>query len=243
MNSINLLEHAVRSDLNGKALRVMGVVDPVRLTITNWPEGRVEMVTMDNNPEDPDGGQHEMPFSGQLYIEREDFQEVADKKFFRLTIDKEVRLKSAYIIKCTGVVKDADGRITEILCTYDPESRSGMPGADRKVKGTLHWVSRAEAVPVEVRLYNNLFTVEDPSSDERDFHELLNPESEVVLPVAYVEPWAAQMAAQWQKSSREHPDGVNRLFQFQRIGYFAVDYDTTAGHIVFNRTTLLRDSK
>lgn len=243
INSIGLLENNIRKDLNLKALRVMGVVDPVKLTITNWPAGKVEMVEMENNPEDPNGGTHTMPFSGELYIEREDFREEADKKFFRLTLGKEVRLKSAYIIKGERVVKDADGRITEILCSYDPETRSGMPGADRKVKGTLHWVSRKEAVPVEVRLYNNLFTVEDPSSDERDFREILNPESEVVLSEAYVEPWAAEVARTYVKASAQHPDGVNRLFQFQRIGYFAVDYDTTPDHIVFNRTALLRDSK
>ena len=243
INSIGLLENNVRKDLNLKALRVMGVVDPVKLTITNWPAGKVETVEMENNPEDPNGGTHGMPFSGELYIEREDFREEADKKFFRLTLGKEVRLKSAYIIRGESVVKDADGRITEILCTYDPDTRSGMPGADRKVKGTLHWVSRAEAVPVEVRLYNNPFTVEDPSSDERDFREILNPESEVVLPEAYVEPWAAEVARTFVKASSEHPDGVNRLFQFQRIGYFAVDYDSRPDHIVFNRTALLRDSK
>jgi glutaminyl-tRNA synthetase len=231
MININLLEHAVREDLNKKALRVMGVVDPVKVVLTNYPEGKVETVTMENNPEDPQGGVHEMPFTRELYIEREDFREVADKKFFRLTIDKEVRLKGAYIIKCVGVKKDAAGKITEIECTYDPETLSGMPGADRKVKGTLHWVSAQHAVPVEVRIYNNLFTVEDPSSDERDFHELLNPESEVILPEAYVEPYVKTVAEKGAK------------FQFQRIGYFCVDEDSTPEHLVFNRTTLLRDSK
>ena len=241
MISIKLLEHAVREDLNRHALRVMGVVDPVKLTITNYPEGQVEMMEMENNPEDPEAGRHQMPFSRELYIEREDFQEVAEKKFFRLTIDKEVRLKSAYIIKCTGVVKDENGTVTEILCTYDPDSKSGMPGADRKVKGTLHWVSRKEAVPVEVRLYDNLFTVEDPSADERDFRELLNPQSEVVLPCAYLEPWAAEQAR--KRVGASHISTENRYYQFQRIGYFCVDYDTTDDHIVFNRTVLLRDSK
>lgn len=231
MISINLLEHAVREDLNKKALRVMGVVDPVKVIITNYPEDKVETVTMENNPEDPESGTHEMPFSRELYIEREDFQEVAEKKFFRLTIGKEVRLKGAYIVMCTGVNKDADGKITEILCTYDPDTLSGMPGANRKVKGTLHWVSARHAEPVEVRIYNHLFTVEDPSGDERDFHELLNPESEVVLPEAYVEPFVKTVAEKGAK------------FQFQRIGYFCVDEDSTPGHLVFNRTTLLRDSK
>ena len=229
--SINLLEHAVREDLNKKALRVMGVVDPVRLVITNYPENETEIVQMENNPEQEGSGTHDMPFSRELYIEREDFQEVADKKFFRLTIDKEVRLKGAYIIKCTHVEKDENGVITTIFCTYDPESKSGMPGANRKVKGTLHWVSANHAVPVEVRLYNNLFTVEDPSGDERDFRELLNPESEVVQPMAFVEPYVKTVAEKGAK------------FQFQRIGYFCVDQDSTEDHIVFNRTALLRDSK
>jgi glutaminyl-tRNA synthetase len=231
MININLLEHAVREDLNKKATRVMGVVDPVKVIITNYPEDRVETVTMENNPEQENSGVHEMPFSRELYIEREDFREEADKKFFRLTIDKEVRLKGAYIIKCTGVKKDAEGKITEIHCTYDPDTLSGMPGADRKVKGTLHWVSARHAIPVEVRIYNNLFTVEDPSGDERDFHELLNPESEVILPEAYVEPYVQTVAEQGAK------------FQFQRIGYFCVDEDSRPDHLVFNRTTLLRDSK
>ena len=229
--SINLLEHAVREDLNKKALRVMGVVDPVRLVITNYPENETEIVQMENNPEQEGSGTHDMPFSRELYIEREDFQEVADKKFFRLTIDKEVRLKGAYIIKCTHVEKDENGVITTIFCTYDPESKSGMPGANRKVKGTLHWVSANHAVPVEVRLYNNLFTVEDPSGDERDFRELLNPESEMVQPMAFVEPYVKTVAEKGAK------------FQFQRIGYFCVDQDSTEDHIVFNRTALLRDSK
>lgn len=231
MISINLLEHAVREDLNKKALRVMGVVDPVKVIITNYPEDEVETVSMENNPEDPESGTHEMPFSRELYIEREDFQEVAEKKFFRLTIGKEVRLKGAYIVMCTGVNKDAEGKITEILCTYDPDTLSGMPGANRKVKGTLHWVSAKHAEPVEVRIYNHLFTVEDPSSDERDFHELLNPESEVILPEAYVEPFVKTVAEKGAK------------FQFQRIGYFCIDKDSTPDHLVFNRTTLLRDSK
>ncbi len=230
--SIKLLEHAIREDLNKKALRVMGVIDPVKLIIENYPEGKTETVQMENNPEDPNGGTHDMPFSRELYIEREDFREVADKKFFRLTIDKEVRLKGAYIIKCTGVHKDENGKITEIICTYDPESKSGMPGANRKVKGTLHWVSASHAIPVEVRLYDNLFTVEDPSNDERDFRELLNPQSEIVLPEAFVEPYVKTVATQEVAK-----------FQFQRIGYFCLDQDSTADHLVFNRTTMLRDSK
>lgn len=225
LNDIVLLENAGRNDLNKIATRVMGVVDPVKLTITNWPEGKVEMCEMDNNPEQEGSGVHQMPFSGELYIEREDFMEEASKKFFRLTIDKEVRLKSAYIIKCTGVEKDAEGNITNILCTYDPESKSGMPGADRKVKGTLHWVSAQHAVAVEARLYNNLFLDEEATTDS-----VRNPESEVVV-TAYVEPFAV-----------ENPE-VGKKFQFQRIGYFCIDKDTTAEKVVFNRTVSLKASK
>jgi glutaminyl-tRNA synthetase len=201
------------------------VVDPVKLTITNYPEDQVELCEMENNPEQEGSGVHQMPFSRELYIEREDFQEVAQKKFFRLTIDKEVRLKSAYIIKCTGVEKDAEGNITNILCTYDPDSKSGMPGADRKVKGTLHWVSAKHAVPVEARLYNNLFLDEEATTESER-----NPESEVVV-TAYVEPFAA-----------EDPE-VGKKFQFQRIGYFCIDKDTTPEKIVFNRTVSLKASK
>ena len=225
LNDIKLLENAGRNDLNKIATRVMGVVDPVKLTITNYPEGQVELCEMENNPEQEGSGVHQMPFSRELYIEREDFQEVAQKKFFRLTIDKEVRLKSAYIIKCTGVEKDAEGNITNILCTYDPDSKSGMPGADRKVKGTLHWVSAKHAVPVEARLYNNLFLDEEATTESER-----NPESEVVV-TAYVEPFAA-----------EDPE-VGKKFQFQRIGYFCIDKDTTPEKIVFNRTVSLKASK
>ena len=238
LNDIVLLENAGRNDLNKVATRVMGVVDPVKLTITNWPEGKVEMCEMDNNPEQEGAGKHEMPFSGELYIEREDFQEVAEKKFFRLTIDKEVRLKGAFIIKAISCDKDADGKIININCTYDPESKSGMPGADRKVKGTLHWVSAQHAVKVEARLYNNLFLDEEATTES-----VRNPQSEVVVD-AYIEPFAAEMV-------RKQPftyaaDGTAReglKFQFQRIGYFCVDKDTTEDHIVFNRTVSLKASK
>jgi glutaminyl-tRNA synthetase len=226
LNDIRLLENAVRNDLNKNATRIMGVIDPVKLTITNWPAGKVEMCEMDNNPEQEGSGVHQMPFSGELYIEREDFQEVAEKKFFRLTIDKEVRLKSAYIIKCTGVEKDADGKITNILCTYDPESKSGMPGADRKVKGTLHWVSAQHAVKAEVRLYNALFMDEEATTESER-----NPESEVVVENAYIEPFV-----------KEHAE-VGNKFQFQRLGYFCIDKDTTADKLVFNRTVSLKESK
>jgi glutaminyl-tRNA synthetase len=226
LNDIRLLENAVRNDLNKNATRIMGVIDPVKLTITNWPAGQVEMCEMDNNPEQEGSGSHQMPFSGTLYIEREDFQEVAEKKFFRLTIDKEVRLKSAYIIKCNGIEKDADGKITNILCTYDPESKSGMPGADRKVKGTLHWVSAEHAVKAEVRLYNALFLDEEATTESER-----NPESEVVIENAYIEPYI-----------KEHAE-VGNKFQFQRLGYFCIDKDSTTEKLVFNRTVSLKESK
>ena len=226
LNDIRLLENAVRNDLNKNATRIMGVIDPVKLTITNWPEGKVEMCEMDNNPEQEGSGTHQMPFSGTLYIEREDFQEVAEKKFFRLTIDKEVRLKSAYIIKCNGIEKDAEGNITNILCTYDPDSKSGMPGADRKVKGTLHWVSAEHAVKAEVRLYNALFLDEEATTESER-----NPQSEVVIENAYIEPYV-----------KEHAE-VGNKFQFQRLGYFCIDKDSSAEKLVFNRTVSLKESK
>ena len=232
LNSVSLLEHAVREDLNAIATRVMGVMNPVKLIIDNYPEGKVETVTMENNPEQEGSGVHEMPFSRELFIEREDFMEDAPKKFFRLAPGKEVRLKGAYIIKANedGVVKDADGNITEIHCTYDPDTLSGLPGANRKVKGTLHWVSAAHAVDAEARLYDRLFDVENPAAEtERDFREMLNPNSLEVRQIK-VEPFVAQNARQGEK------------FQFQRIGYFTPDYDSTPERLVFNRTIGLKDT-
>ncbi|MDE6300375.1 MAG: glutamine--tRNA ligase/YqeY domain fusion protein [Muribaculaceae bacterium] len=230
LNSVSLLEHAVRDDLNRIATRVMAVINPVKVVITNYPEGKVETVEMENNPEMPDSGTHKMPFSRELYIEREDFMENPPKKFFRLSPGGEVRLKGAYIIKCEDVVKDADGNITEIRCTYDPDTLSGMPGANRKVKGTLHWVSAEHAVDAEARIYDRLFDVENPAAEpDRDFREMLNPESLTVKQIK-VEPFAAENAAQGTK------------FQFQRIGYFTPDYDSTPEHLVFNRTIGLRDT-
>jgi glutaminyl-tRNA synthetase len=234
MIDVSLLEHSIREDLNKNATRISAVIDPVKLVITNYPEGKVEMMSIENNPERPEEGSHEIPFTRELYIEREDFMENASKKFFRLTIDKEVRLKGAYIIKCTGVKKNEAGEIEEIYAEYDADSKSGMLGASRKVKGTLHWVSAdpQHNVPAEVRLYNRLFTVEDPSAEtEVDFRTLLNPESEVVIERAYIEPYAKAVAAPGTK------------FQFQRIGYFCVDKDTTPEKLVFNRTVSLKDSK
>ncbi len=231
LNSISLLEHAVRDDLNKKATRAMAVINPVKVVITNYPEGQVEQVEMENNPEEEGSGTHAMPFSREIYIERDDFMEDAPKKFFRMTPGGEVRLKGAYIVKCEGCKKDADGNIEEIYCTYDPDTRSGLPGAARKVKGTLHWVSAAHAVDAEVRLYDRLFAVENPAAEpDRDFRDMLNPDSLKVVAGVKVEPFIAENAERGKK------------FQFQRIGYFTPDYDSTLEHLVFNRTIALKDS-
>ena len=231
LNSVSLLEHAVRDDLNKIATRGMAVINPVKVVIDNYPEGLVETVTMENNPEQEGSGTHEMPFSREIFIERDDFMENPPKKFFRLAPGNEVRLKGAYIIKGESVEKDADGNITVIHCTYDPDSRSGMPGAQRKVKGTLHWVSAEHAVDAEVRLYDRLFNVENPSAEpDRDFREMLNPDSLKVVTGVKVEPYIAKNARRGEK------------FQFQRIGYFTPDYDCTDDKLVFNRTIALKDS-
>jgi len=231
LNSVSLLEHAVREDLNAVSTRVMAVMNPVKVIITNYPEGKVQMVEMENNPEDNTAGTHSMPFTRELYIERDDFMENPPKKFFRLAPDSEVRLKGAYIIKCTGVKKDAEGNIEEIYCTYDPETLSGMPGSMRKVKGTLHWVSASHAVDATARIYDRLFNVENPSAEtDKDFRELLNPDSLKVIDNIKVEPYLAQNAI----------PGAH--FQFQRIGYFTPDKDSTPEHLIFNRTIALKDS-
>ena len=234
MISMSLLEHAVREDLNAIATRGMAVLNPVKLVITNYPEGQTETVEMENNPEDASAGTHSMPFSREIYIERDDFMENPPKKFFRLAPGSEVRLKGAYIIKCNDVndvVKDADGNIVEIRCTYDPDTRSGLPGSQRKVKGTLHWVSARHAVDATVRLYDRLFGVENPSAEtDSDFRDLLNPESMITLNGVKVEPFIAENARKGEK------------FQFQRIGYFTPDYDSTAEKLIFNRTIALKDS-
>ncbi|MDE7407616.1 MAG: glutamine--tRNA ligase/YqeY domain fusion protein [Muribaculaceae bacterium] len=231
LNSVSLLEHAVRDDLNRVATRVMAVMNPVKLVLTNYPEDKVEQVQMENNPEDPESGTHSMPFSRELYIEREDFMENPPKKFFRLAPGGEVRLKGAYIIKCEEVIKDADGNVVELRCTYDPETLSGMPGSMRKVKGTLHWVSAKHATTATVRLYDRLFNVENPAAEtERDFRELLNPESLQVLNNVKIEPWLAEQA-----KPGDH-------YQFQRIGYFTPDKDSKPGQPVFNRTIALKDT-
>lgn len=230
LNSISLLEHAVREDLNATATRAMAVINPLKLVITNYPEGETEYVEMENNPENPEEGTHKMPFSREIYIERDDFMENPPKKFFRLSPGNEVRLKGAYIIKCEEVVKDADGNIVELRCTYDPDTRSGLPGASKKVKGTLHWVSVPHAVDATVKLYDRLFAVEDPSAEEGDFRDLLNPDSLKIVEGIKVEPFIAENAVQGKK------------FQFQRIGYFTPDYDSTPEKLIFNRTMSLKDS-
>ena len=233
LNDIGLLEHNIREELNQHANRVSAVLNPVKVVITNYPEAedKVEMMEMDNNPEQENAGKHQMPFSREIYIERDDFMEEPPKKFFRLTPGKEVRLKGAYIIMCTGCTKDADGNVVEIQCTYDADTLSGSAGSQRKVKGTLHWVSARHCVDAEVRLYDRLFAVENPSADtEHDFRELLNPDSLRVITDAKIEPFLAETAK------------VGDTFQFQRIGYFTVDQDSTEGHLVFNRTIGLKDS-
>ena len=225
-----LLEHSVREDLNKHALRASAVIDPVKLIITNYPETQAEDMDFVNNPEDESAGSHKITFRRELYIEREDFMEDAPKKFFRMTPGQEVRLKSAYIVKCTGCKKDADGNVVEVYAEYDPETLSGRPESNRKVKGTIHWVSCADSVEAEVRLYDRLFTDEDPASvKDRSLAEMINPESLVVVKHARVEPFLAQ-------------GKVGDHYQFQRIGYFTVDADSTEGHLVFNRTVGLKDS-
>lgn len=229
LNDVALLEAAVRDDLNKKATRVSAVLDPVKLVITNYPEGKSEMMEAVNNPEDEAAGTHEISFSKNLWIERADFMEDAPKKFFRMTPGKEVRLKNAYIVKCTGCTKDAEGNIIEVQAEYDPDSKSGMPGADRKVKGTLHWVNANDCVKTEVREYDRLFFIENPSADERDFHELLNPDSLYVRTNCYVENLAASMKP-------------GQYLQFQRTGYFMADPDGTPAAPVFNKTVGLKDT-
>lgn len=202
VNDISLLEFSIREDLNKRATRVCAVIDPVKVVITNYPDDQVEQMEMENNPEDPTSGTHTMPFSREIYIERDDFMENPPKKFFRMTPDKEVRLKGAYIVKCTGCKKDADGRIEEIYCEYDPESKSGMPGSMRKVKGTLHWVSARHCIDAEVRLYDRLFAVENASEvKDRDFHELLNPDSIKVVEHAKIEPFSQRTQSRGHTSS------------------------------------------
>ena len=229
LNDIALLEAAVREDLNRRAIRVSAVVNPVKLVITNYPDGMTEEMTAINNPENEADGTHSITFSKHLWIERDDFMEDAPKKFFRMSPGKEVRLKNAYIVKCTGCTKDADGNIVEIQAEYDPESKSGREGANRKVKGTLHWVSADHCKKATVRIYDRLFSVENPSADERDFRELLNPESMKINANCFVENYAAERKP-------------GEYLQFQRIGYFMADPESTADTPVFNKTVGLKDT-
>ena len=229
LNDMALLEAAVREDLNKRSIRVSAVLNPVKLVITNYPDGQEEVMEAVNNPENEADGTHTITFSKNLWIERDDFMEDAPKKFFRMTPGREVRLKNAYIVKCTGCTKDADGNITEIQAEYDPLSKSGMEGANRKVKGTLHWVSVDHCKKAEIRVYDRLFNVENPSADDRDFRELLNPDSLTVMNDCYVEDYAAE------KKPGEY-------LQFQRIGYFMADLDSTPGHLIYNKTVGLKDT-
>ncbi len=225
---VGLLEFFVREDLNKKAWRRMVVFDPVKVVITNYP-GQDELLKSENNPEDINGGERDIPFSNELYIEREDFMETPPKKYFRLAPGQMVRLKSAYIIKCEKVIKDAEGNITELHCTYIPESRSGSDTSGIQVKGTLHWVSVKHAITIEVRQYDRLFKVEDPSSEEGDFKDYINPDSLTIIKGAFAEP---------DLKSAKFED----RYQFIRKGYFTLDKDSSTSGMVFNRTVGLKDS-
>ena len=228
---MSLLEHSIREDLNFSAPRVMGVMDPVKLTIINYPQGKSEQLEGEINPEQPELGKRSFPFSKHLFIERDDFKETANRKFFRLTLEKEVRLKNAYIVKGESVIKDVKGNIIEILCTYDPESKSGSgtEASKRKVKGTLHWVTQKEALPAQVYIYDRLFNIPAPDQNkEVDFKTYLNPDSLKIIK-AFVEP--SLLSA-----------GKGDHFQFQRLGYFVVDKTSTKTQLVFNKTVGLRDT-
>ena len=238
------LEHCLREDLNANAERTMAVLHPVKLTVTNYPEGKSETFTVENNPTDPAQGTHEITFSRHLWIEEDDFMEVPVPKYKRLTPGGfECRLKGAYLVKCTGCVKDESGRVTEVLCEYDPQSSGGDPADGRKVKGaTLHWVDAANCIDAEVRLYDNLFADEQPDGPDKDFLDCLNPESLTVLTGCKVEPEMRKVAAEFDR--RDDRTAVNApTFQFMRMGYFCVDNrDSSAEHLVFNRSVSLKDS-
>ena len=238
------LEHCLREDLNANAERTMAVLHPVKLTVTNYPEGQSETFAVENNPTDPTQGTHNITFSRHLWIEEDDFMEVPVSKYKRLTPNgPECRLKGAYLVTCTGCVKDENGRVTEVLCTYDPDSRGGDPADGRKVKGaTLHWVDAENCMDAEVRLYDNLFSDATPDGPDKDFLDCLNPESLTVLRGCKVEPEMAAVAAAFDK--KEGRTGVNApTFQFMRVGYFCLDNrDSSAEHLVFNRSVSLKDS-
>ena len=240
LNDFALMESAIREDLNATATRVAAVVNPVKLVITNYPEGQIEEMDAINNPEDESAGSHKIAFSRELWIEKEDFMEDAPKKYFRMTPGNEVRLKNAYIVKCTGCKKNENGEVVEVYAEYDPDTKSGLPGANRKVKGTIHWVSCERCLEAEVRMYDRLWKVENPRDELTRLQnegktsleamkEMMNPNSLEVRPVCYVEEYLADA------KPLDH-------FQFQRIGYFTVDKDSTAGHLVFNRTVALKDT-
>ncbi len=240
LNDFALMESAIREDLNATATRVAAVVNPVKLVITNYPEGQIEEMDAINNPEDETAGSHTIAFGRELWIEKEDFMEDAPKKYFRMTPGNEVRLKNAYIVKCTGCKKDENGEVVEVYAEYDPDTKSGMPGANRKVKGTIHWVSCERCLQAEVRMYDRLWKVENPRdelarlkdeglSSLEAMKQMMNPNSLEVRPVCYVEEFLGDA------KPLDH-------FQFQRIGYFTVDKDTTPGHLVFNRTVALKDT-
>ena len=226
---MSLLEFCVREDLNKKAHRVMAVLDPIKLTITNYPEGQFETLESENNPEDEHGGSRSIPFSKTLWIEREDFREVAEKKWFRLAPGAMVRLKSAYIIQCEDYLKNDQGEITEIIATYIPESKSGQDTSGLHVKGTIHWVSAHHAHQAEIRLYDRLFSVENPFVEEGDFKSFLNPNSLSVIEKAYIEPSLVEAK-------------VGFPYQFLRKGYFTLDKNSTKDHLIFNRTVTLKDT-
>jgi glutaminyl-tRNA synthetase len=225
-----MLEYCIRQDLNRRAHRVMGVLHPIKVVLTNYPEGGVEMLEAVNNPEDPAAGTRTLPFARELYIDADDFMEDPPSKFYRLAPGREVRLRYAYFIRCEEVVKDADGRIVELRCTYDPETRGGSAPDGRKVKATIHWLSAAHAVRAEARLYDHLFTIPDLGDveDGKDFLDYINPHSLQILSEAYVEPGLADAAP-----------GAH--YQFERLAYFCVDPDSRPGAPVFNRTVSLKD--
>jgi len=230
INDVSLLEYAIREDLNKRAPRVFGVLKPLKVIITNYPEDGTELMEIENNPEDESHGKRQVPFCREIYIEQEDFLENPPPKFFRLAPGQEVRLKGAYIIKCTGLKKNETGEVVEVHCTYDPATRSGEPQSDRKVKGTLHWVSAAHGLDAEVRLYDRLFNDEDPSGHKDiDPRVFLNPDSLTILTGCKVEPSLADVKP------------LDKL-QFQRTGYFCVDYDSRPGNLIFNRTVGLKDT-
>lgn len=229
ITDVSLLEFCIREDLNKRANRAMVVLDPIKLVITNYPEGQTEELHAENNPEDASAGSHTIPFSREIWIEREDFMEEPPKKFFRLGPGLSVRLKHAYIVQCHDFVKDAAGNVIEIHCTYIPESKSGQDTSGIKVKGTIHWVSVPHAHTAEVRLYDRLFRVENPSAEDGDFLSYINPDSLHVIEQAYIEPWLANA----KEGDR---------FQFLRKGYFCVDKDSSASKLIFNKTVGLKDS-